>query len=177
MYNNVIHKSTKKKPIFTARQKRQKKRDIIVLIMLMLFAFLMGMFVGKVSTKPKIEYIEVPVKAETTQTITEKYIGEFEITAYCPCVRCCGKSDGITATGTIATEGRTIAVDPSIIPYGSIVVIDGEEYIAEDCGGAIKNKRIDIFFESHQDALEYGRQRKTVYIREYIVSTRRVCNV
>ena len=50
-------------------------------------------------------------------------LGEFKLTAYCPCMKCCGKTDGITATGTTATEGRTIAVDPRVIPYGSTVTI------------------------------------------------------
>jgi len=54
----------------------------------------------------------------------------------------------LTSTGAIAEEGKTIAVDPSIIPYGSIVLINGNEYIAQDCGGAIKGNKIDIFVES-----------------------------
>ena len=89
---------------------------------------------------------------------------KFEITAYCPCVKCCGKTDGITATGTKATEGRTIAVDPSKIPYGTEVIIDGHSYYAEDCGGAIIGNRIDLFFSDHQSALEWGRQEKEVII-------------
>lgn len=93
-------------------------------------------------------------------------IGEFRVTAYCPCVKCCGKSDGITATGTQATQGRTIAVDPDVIPYGTAVYIDGVEYIAEDCGGAIKGNCIDIFFYNHADALQFGVQTKELYIME-----------
>lgn len=54
----------------------------------------------------------------------------------------------LTSTGAIAEEGRTIAVDPTIIPYGSIVKINGNEYLAEDCGGAIKGNKIDIFVDS-----------------------------
>ncbi len=77
-------------------------------------------------------------------------------TAYCGCINCCGKNDRITATGTRAVEGRTIAVDPSVIPYGTKILIDGNYYIAEDCGGAIKGNRVDIYFEEHQDALEFG---------------------
>lgn len=90
-------------------------------------------------------------------------LGSFKITAYCPCTACCGKSDGITSTGVKATANRTIAVDPKIIPYGSIVKIGGAEYVAEDCGGAIKGNRIDIYFDTHAEALEFGIQHKEVF--------------
>ena len=79
-------------------------------------------------------------------------------TAYCACEKCCGKTDGITATGTKATSGRTIAVDPRMITYGSKIYIDGHEYCAEDCGGAIKDNRIDIYFDTHEEALQFGRK-------------------
>lgn len=96
-------------------------------------------------------------------------LGLFELTAYCPCSACCGKDDGITATGTVATEGRTIAVDPTVIPYGTtieVIYADGSSarYVAEDCGGAIKAKSLDVFFFDHQAAREYGIQTAYVYI-------------
>ena len=81
----------------------------------------------------------------------------FTITAYCGCEKCCGKTDRITATGTCAVEGVTIAVDPTVIPYGSLVDIEGiGTFVAEDCGGAIKGNKIDIYFERHEDALKFG---------------------
>ena len=89
----------------------------------------------------------------------------FKLTAYCPCMQCCGKTDGITASGTKATEGRTIAVDPNVIPFGTEVIINGHTYIAEDKGGAIKDNRIDVYFDSHQDALEFGVQYADVLIK------------
>lgn len=109
-----------------------------------------------------------PAEGYAVLTIGEP-IGEFRLTAYCPCMKCCGKTDGITATGTTATEGRTIAVDPRVIPYGSTVTIyfaDGTShtYTAEDCGGAIKENRIDVFFDNHQTALQFGVQRAYVYM-------------
>ena len=54
----------------------------------------------------------------------------------------------LTSTGAIAEEERTIAVEPTIIPYGTIVIIYGMEYVALDCVGAIKGNKIDIFVDS-----------------------------
>ncbi len=54
----------------------------------------------------------------------------------------------MTSTGAIAEEGKTVAVDPDVIPYGSIIRINENEYIAQDCGAAIKGNKIDIFVES-----------------------------
>jgi 3D (Asp-Asp-Asp) domain-containing protein len=91
---------------------------------------------------------------------------EVEATAYCPCEKCCGiYADGLTATGTDAyTKG--VAVDPKIIPYGTVIEIPNYgRVVADDCGGAIKGRRIDVRFKTHQEAREYGR--KTIRIRIY----------
>lgn len=86
-------------------------------------------------------------------------MGEFKLTAYCACSECCGKwADGITSTGIKPVQGRTIAVDIDVIPYGSEVIINGHTYRAEDCGGAIIGNRIDVYFENHSEALEFGVQ-------------------
>lgn len=90
-------------------------------------------------------------------------LGDFTATAYCPCVECCGKTDGITATGTKATAGRTIAVDPDVIPYGTEVIINGHTYTAEDCGGAIVGNSVDIFFNTHEEAQQFGVQEVEIF--------------
>ena len=98
------------------------------------------------------------------------FLGEFTLTAYCPDSCCCGKwASGYTATGTLATEGRTIAVDPKGIPYGSHVLLiwpDGTQhsYIAEDCGGGVNGNHIDVFFNDHQAARAFGVQSAMVYL-------------
>ena len=82
---------------------------------------------------------------------------QFLITAYCPCCDCSEGYGKITSTGKIPKQGRTIAVDPKVIPYGTKVKIKGlGTFIAEDCGGAIKGNRIDIYFESHADTERFG---------------------
>ena len=120
------------------------------------------MFTGTAEPVEPAELKPEPVIVEEQET---EYLGSFEVTAYCPCEKCCGAwADGIAFTGGLATEGQTIAVDPDVIPLGSVVEINGHAYIAEDIGGAIKGKEIDLFFCSHEDALEWGRQNHEVYL-------------
>ena len=70
---------------------------------------------------------------------------------------------GITATGKVAAEG-IIAVDPKIIPFGTTVEIkDIGVFIADDRGGKIKGNRIDIFFDSKEEAKDFGK--KGVWLR------------
>ena len=112
-----------------------------------------------------------PIICETETTETHENIEWYtiEVSYYCPCYICCGKEDGITASGNIAIEGITVAL-PSSIPLGNIIVIDGHEYVCQDRGGAIIDYgnnyiRADIFLNSHEDCLARGR-----YITEgYIV--------
>ena len=91
-------------------------------------------------------------------------LGTFTLTAYDACIKCCGKTDGITSTGTHAKAGRTIAVDPRVIPYGSKVMINGHVYIAEDTGGAIKGNKIDVYLDTHEQAVNFGRRTAEVYL-------------
>lgn len=80
----------------------------------------------------------------------------YKITAYCPCSICCGKwSNGITSIGTTAVAGRTIATD-SKFPFGTKLKINGHIYTVEDRGGAIKGNRIDIYMNTHAEALSWG---------------------
>ena len=95
------------------------------------------------------------------------YLGNFQLTHYCNERRehICGYGQGITATGTTATVGRTIAVDPRVIPYGSQVYIAGYGWrTAEDCGGGVKDNQIDILVDTHSQALSLGVQYGDVWI-------------
>ena len=120
--------------------------------------------------------------AETASELEYEWVsvGEYTLLAYCPCKLCCGiwsaehpsriGTDYVqrTASGTIPEAGRTIAVNPAVMPYGTEVMIDGHVYIAEDTGGAARRARIiDIFMECHQSALEFGRQRAEIFIKVY----------
>lgn len=85
----------------------------------------------------------------------DKLIGTFTITHYA--------EDNVTSTGKKPVVSRTIAVDPKVIPYGSHVVINGHTYVAEDCGGAIKGNRIDIYVGSRSEAFQKGKYKTKVY--------------
>jgi 3D (Asp-Asp-Asp) domain-containing protein len=114
--------------------------------------------------------VDEPKPVQSSKTITSRGVrtsNVFVVSAYCgenyPHI--CNNGDAsVTATGTRPTEGRTIAVDPSVIPYGTQVIIDGNTYIAEDCGGAIKGNRIDMFFDTHAEAIAWGMRKKEVTI-------------
>ena len=122
------------------------------------------------------------IKEEVQPTIEEQEepilesLSEFKLTAYCSCSKCCGDWANnrptdehgneivIGSTGAVLQAGLSIAVDKNVIPYGSVVLINGKEYIAHDCGGAIKGNRIDVYFDDHQKALEFGVQYAEVFI-------------
>ena len=99
------------------------------------------------------EYHRLYDETHTEQTAWQD-AGEFTITHYCGCAECCGKSDCITATGTLAKMGRTVSVDASVIPLGSEVLINGVCYIAEDVG--VSGKHIDLYIDSHDQAAAMG---------------------
>lgn len=90
---------------------------------------------------------------------------EVVATGYCPCAKCCGKwASGFTATGLPVKRG-VAAVDPSVIPLGSRLWVEGYGMaIAGDKGSAIKGLRIDLAFDTHEEALAFGRRRTTVYV-------------
>ena len=88
-------------------------------------------------------------------------LGTFSITHFCNCKTCCGKwANGLTASGTVPVEGRTVAVDPNVIPLGSKIRINGHEYIAEDTG--VSGHVIDVFVNDHQYAIQLGTYRANV---------------
>lgn len=114
----------------------------------------------------QITRLEAKFISEKEKFLTELQKDEFEITAYEPSDKSCGKwaKFGITKSGTSPNRLRTVAVDPEVIPIGSLVYIDGIGWrVAEDTGSRVKGKIIDVFVESVKEARAFGRQKKTVY--------------
>lgn len=91
--------------------------------------------------------------AAADKSSNSSYLGKYKLTYYCSCSKCCGKSDGITASGKKAQEGITVASNS--IPLGTKISIDGHIYTVQDRGGMASNV-IDIFVSSHQKALNLG---------------------
>jgi len=98
----------------------------------------------------------------------EWVVDVFRVTGYAPFDNISGMcSDGdptTTSTGTYPTAGRTIAVDPNVIPYGTPVWIDGHGWrIAEDTGGMIRGNRIDIMVDTYEECFEVTGEVLVVY--------------
>ena len=145
-----------------------KKIIIAILLILSLLCYIRNNTQNEPTTDFYIEpinYTTVADKLPQAKEISRK----LSVTAYgyCPCVKCCGKSNGITATGVRAKEGRTVAVDTSVIPLGSTVIIDGKEYVAEDVGGGIKGNKVDVFHDTHNEALRFGKRKIDIEVREW----------
>lgn len=102
-----------------------------------------------------------------TEISESTYLGEFEVTGYCGCDLCCGKKEiKLTKMETVPKPGYTVAADPEVITLGSSIVINGVTYQVEDVGQAIKGNSIDIFFATHEEAIEFGRQKMSVYLKQ-----------
>ena len=104
-----------------------------------------------------------------------EFLGQFEITAYCACEICCGKwaidrpVDGAgetivyTASGAVAEHGVTVAVDPDVIPMETELCIEGLGVFTAQDTGAFTGNIIDIYFEDHETAREFGRKTAKVW--------------
>ena len=121
-----------------------------------------------------VPMLETPI-TEPQETFVS--LGEYKLTAYCPCTKCCGKwgenrpkdANGniivVTASGRYAKANWTVAADTSVLPFGTRIYINGYEYEVQDRGGAVKGNRIDIYFDDHQEALNFGVQYAEVMIK------------
>lgn len=87
------------------------------------------------------------------------YLGNFTLTAYCNCAQCCGTAGNLTASGTVPSAGRTVAM--AGVPFGTQLLINGNVYTVEDLGTPYGH--VDIFFGSHSEALSFGLQHADVY--------------
>ena len=111
--------------------------------------------------------------ASVQSTDSHKKVVWLEVTAYCGCVKCCGPhAQGLTASGrSIAYNGgQFVAADKKLFKFGTRLSIPGyaggEPVEVIDRGGAIKGYHIDVFFPTHEQAKQWGRQRIAVTVEE-----------
>lgn len=156
---------------------------VFALIISLLMILPLIVFVGNSEQQPtqpkEQDEEELPVFQLESEPVYE-YVGDFKITAYCPCQQCCGKHADNRPTDKNENEivygaamiplkeGVSVAADTSVFPLGTEIFIDGKKYIVQDRGGAIKGNRIDIYFENHNAAQEFGAQTKKVYIERAV---------
>lgn len=156
----------------------RERKLILALIAALIVLLIMGFFTKpKAATPVKLAVASVglfncldeyDIEPEPESVIDDDFIffdvpqwQTYVATAYCACEKCCGYwattvDAGKTASGAKATEGVTVAMDPSI-PFGTRIYIEGiGERICQDRGSAIIGNRIDVYFESHEDALQFG---------------------
>ena len=114
---------------------------------------------SEVITKQPVDKIVQVQNNITSRTSSTRNPGTgtaiYKVTGYCACTKCCGKTNGITASGTKATAGRTIAASGQFA-FGTKLLINGTTYTVEDRGGAIKGNKIDVYFNTHAEALQWG---------------------
>lgn len=110
--------------------------------------------------------------AKRVQGITPT-VATFNASAYCPCMSCCGKTNGITASGAPAQAYYTLAAG-SVYPMGTVIYIpyfsgmsNGGWFVVQDRGGAISSDRLDVYFNTHGEALQFGRRNLECYVYEF----------
>lgn len=111
------------------------------------------------------EYYEDEYYEEESESSSESssgqgtYLGNFKLTAYCNCAQCCGTAGNATASGAMPASGHTVAM--SGVPFGTQLLINGTVYTVEDLGTPYGH--VDIYFDSHDEALSFGTQYADVY--------------
>ena len=115
------------------------------------------------SSEPSTQdYATTQSESSTESTGNLTYLGNFKLTAYCSCEKCCGKwaaNAGVTASGAQCVEGVTVAM--AGVPFGTQLSINGHVYTVQDRGTAYGH--VDIYFSSHSAALAFGLQYADVY--------------
>lgn len=118
------------------------------------------------------EYVEEEYVEEWEEPVSEpepekesnggSYLGTWVATGYCNCEICCGSwANGVTASGAYPTAGYTVASD---LPFGTVLSINDNTYVVEDRG--VGGEWVDIYFDSHEEALAFGMQYVEVYLVE-----------
>lgn len=157
-------------------------RKNIIIIFLIIISIVFGCFYADISREAKTKQdniikqaIEITNLNKCNQELSSQletfkqnkvaYIGKYKITYYCACKQCCGKDNGITASGVKVQEGVTVAADTSKLPFGTKIYIKGIGWrTVQDRGGSIKGNRLDIYVPSHDSPMPYNVQNLDVWV-------------
>jgi 3D (Asp-Asp-Asp) domain-containing protein len=132
---------------------------------------------GQISSpnKPVPVYVSQVKHLQTVMPVIEERLPHWQtvpmrVTAYCPCRRCCGRfADGYTANGHRIQKGERFAAADKKYPFGTEIIVPGynggRPIEVLDRGGAIKANRLDVFFESHVQAVRWGVKYLNVKVR------------
>jgi 3D (Asp-Asp-Asp) domain-containing protein len=118
---------------------------------------------------PQNKTASAPDSERSQKTADEWHTVRMRVTAYCPCPKCCGQyADGMTACGHVIETGDTFVAADRRYAFGTEMIVPGYSHGRTvkvlDRGGAIKGDRIDLFFPTHQEALEWGVQYLNVIV-------------
>ena len=165
----------------------------LIAILLVIFACILVCFIGtnRAESNARIVPLILGTEASDREGSGQWKTVQMRVTAYCPCSKCCGSySDGITASGHKISRGDRFVAADKTYPFGTEMLIAGynncENKNSEnknsknknsknknsdvvgvlDRGGAIRGKRLDVFFNTHQEALEWGVRHLDVKIRD-----------
>ncbi len=103
--------------------------------------------------------------SENGAYVQGEYLGSFTASAYCSCSNCSG-GHALTYSGTVPLANHTIAADLDLYPIGTKLMIDGVVYTVEDMGHGVDGNWLDIYFDTHEEALAYGLKTVDVYRAE-----------
>ena len=149
---------------------------LLLLLLCLLIPLMSGAFASDKPEAVETEYTYTPDLPAPSPEPAPPITMTATVTAYCTCVECCGEWSAehpsrigtdyvqLTASGTVPTMRRTIAVDPEVIPLGSYVMIGDGVYIAEDTGSGVSGNHIDIYMTSHEEAAEFGTKEMEVTV-------------
>lgn len=104
-----------------------------------------------------------PAPASSAKGTKGAYLGKFQTTAYCNCSQCCSGGHKLTYSGTVPTANHTVSADINRYPLGTKLMIGDTVYTVEDIGTNVVDNKLDIYFDTHQQALDYGLQTVDVY--------------
>lgn len=90
-------------------------------------------------------------------------LGMFVTTGYCGCEICCPSGSSLTYSGTVPRPAHTISADITAFPIGTRLMINGVIYTVEDIGSQVTGNKIDIYYATHEEALDHGVQEAEVF--------------